>query len=124
MNFISWSFVCLFIAVFAGRLLFGRRKTERGFVWFTIAASTVFVMWHVPIYILIMLTSIGVDYAAALIIDRAPREWPWRRAVLAVSMATNLLMLGFFKYADFFLIMLERSMNVMGLGVQLPPTLG
>jgi len=120
MNFISWSFVCLFITVFAGRLLFGRRKTERGFVWFTIAASTVFVMWHVPIYILIMLTSIGVDYAAALIIDGAPREWPWRRAVLAVSMATNLLMLGFFKYADFFLIMLQRSMNAIGLGVQLP----
>ncbi len=102
MNFVSgWAFVSLFSAVMASRLLFGRRKTERPFVWFTIIASTIFEMWHVPIYILIMLTSISVDYAAALVIDRAPPVWPWRKAVLAVSMTTNLFILGFFKYADF-----------------------
>jgi alginate O-acetyltransferase complex protein AlgI len=120
MNFISWSFVYLFTTVLAGRFLFGRRKNERGFVWFTILASTVFVMWHVPIYILIMLTSISVDYTAAMFIDRAPREWPWRRAVLAVSMTVNLLILGFFKYADFSLAIAEHSLNLMGLGVHLP----
>ncbi len=119
MNFVSWSFVALFTVVLAGRLLFGCRKTERRFVWLTIVASTAFVMWHVPIYILVMLTSICVDYAAALIIDR-DRESYWSRAVLAVSMATNLLILGFFKYIDFFLGTLEHSINFMGIGVQLP----
>jgi alginate O-acetyltransferase complex protein AlgI len=120
MNFISWAFVVLFSAVFAARLLFGRRKTERGFVWFTIVASTAFVMWHVPIYILVMLTSISVDYVAALILDRTAPEWPWRKAVLAVSMTSNLLILGFFKYADFSLTMVERSLNWLGVAVQLP----
>ena len=120
MNFISWSFVVLFSIVLAGRFLFGRRKTERSFVWFTMVASTVFVMWHVPIYILVMLTSISVDYTAALLIDRAPRDSTWRRAVLGVSMATNLLILGFFKYADFSLKTVELSLNLMGFDVQLP----
>src|SRR5580698_1210408 len=120
MNFVSWAFVALFTIVFAGRLLFGRSKTERSFVWFTMAASTVFVMWHVPIYILVMLTSISVDYTAALIIDRAPAESGRRRAVLGVSMATNLLILGFFKYADFSLQTIEHSLNLMGIAVRMP----
>ena len=120
MNFVSWAFVSLFSAVMASRLLFGRRKTERPFVWFTIIASTIFVMWHVPIYILIMLTSISVDYAAALVIDRAPPVWPWRKAVLAVSMTTNLFILGFFKYADFALDLVKRSLSLMGLSVKMP----
>ena len=120
MNFISLSFVALFTIVFAGRLVFGRCKTERSFVWFTMVASTVFVMWHVPVYILVMLASISVDYTAARIIDSAPTESRWRRAVLCVSMATNLLILGFFKYADFFLRTVEHSLHLMGIGVQMP----
>src|SRR5580704_5871940 len=120
MNFISWSFVALFAVVLAGRLLFGRRSNEPGFVWLTIIASTVFVMWHVPVYILVMLASITIDYRAALLIDQNPREWPWRKAVLGISLTCNLLILGFFKYADFFLASVERSLNVLGLGVHLP----
>lgn len=120
MNFISWAFVALFSMVFAGRLMFGRRKTEPKFVWFTIVASTVFVMWHVPIYILVMLTSISVDYAAALLIDSQPLDWPWRKSVLIVSMTSNLLILGFFKYSDFFLATAERSLKQVGAIVHLP----
>jgi alginate O-acetyltransferase complex protein AlgI len=120
MNFISWSFVALFTIVFSGRLLFAHRKTERWFVWFTMVASTIFVMWHVPIYILVMLTSISVDYTAALVIDRAPADSAWRKGVLGISMATNLLILGFFKYADFSMQAVEHSLNLMGLGVKLP----
>jgi alginate O-acetyltransferase complex protein AlgI len=35
-------------------------------------------------------------------------------------MASNLLILGFFKYADFFLTITERSLTWLGFGVQLP----
>lgn len=120
MNFVSWSFVVLFLSVFVGRCALGQRKTERPFVWLTIVASTVFVMWHVPIYLLIMLTSISVDYTAALIIDRASPQSRWRDVVLGLSMATNLLILGFFKYADFFLQLSQRSLERLGLSVRLP----
>ena len=120
MNFISWSFVALFTIVLAARIAIGRRKTERRFVWLTILASTVFVMWHVPVYILIMLTTVTIDYTAARLIDGAPREWRWRRAVLAMALTCNLLLLGFFKYSNFSLITIEHSLNWLGMGVKLP----
>ena len=120
MNFISWSFVVLFTIVLAARILMGRRKTERSFVWFTIIASTVFVMWHVPVYILILLTTVTIDYTAARIIDGARRDWRWRKAVLATALTCNLLLLGFFKYANFSLVTIEQSLNWLGWGVQLP----
>ena len=120
MNFISWSFVVLFTIVLAARILMGRRKTERSFVWFTIIASTVFVMWHVPVYILILLTTVTIDYTAARIIDGARRDWRWRKAVLATALTCNLLLLGFFKYANFSLVTIEQSLNSLGWGVQLP----
>src|ERR1700675_3260625 len=116
MNFITWSFVLLFLPVFAGRLLFGQRKIERPFVWLTLFASTIFVMWHVPAYILIMLTSIGVDFLAARYIDSAEPGSLRRRWLLFLSMATNLLLLGFFKYADFALRTAQGALNVAGFG--------
>ena len=78
-----------------------RNKNERAFVWFTIVASTIFVMWHVPIYILVMLTTISVDYFAAILIARASEGSFNRRLLLFCSMAMNLAILGFFKYTNF-----------------------
>ena len=103
MNFISWAFVLLLIPVLVARWTIGRDRTERSFLYFVTAASTVFVCWYVPAYIGVMLVSIGVDYVAAIYIDRAPPGSPTRRVWLAASMTVNLLLLGFFKYADFFL---------------------
>jgi len=120
MNFVSWSFVILFTVVMAGRLLFGRRKTGDAFIWFTIVASTVFIMWHVPAYLGIMLATITIDYTAARVMDGAPRDWPWRKAVLGSSIAANLLLLGFFKYSDFALTSVARLLNLFGLSVQVP----
>ena len=101
MNFISWAFVFLIIPVAIARCTIGRNKNERSFVWLTIVASTIFVMWHVPIYILVMLITIIVDYFAAILIDRAPDRSIRRRLLLLFSMTTNLLILGFFKYTNF-----------------------
>ena len=101
MNFISWAFVLLFAPVFAARITIGRNRTERPFFWVVLVAGTVFVCWYVPVYIGVMLVSLGVDYVAAIMIDRAPRGSAARRVWLAGSMATNLALLGFFKYADF-----------------------
>jgi len=114
MNFISWAFVLLFLPVFAYRLIFGRRKIEPGFIAVTLVASTIFVMWHVPAYILIMLTSIGVDYVAARLIYREPDGSRRRKLFLVLSMTTNLLLLGFFKYANFALGSVERMLHSFG----------
>jgi alginate O-acetyltransferase complex protein AlgI len=119
MNFISWAFVFLFIPVFVLRNVIGREKNERAFMSLVMIASTIFVMWHVPIYILIMLTSIGVDYVAAIVISRAPPGALRRRLFLILSMTVNLALLGFFKYTNFFL---ETSEHLIGM-VARPPHL-
>jgi alginate O-acetyltransferase complex protein AlgI len=115
MNFISWAFVFLAIPILIGRAVFGRRKNERAFVWSTIFVSTIFVMWHVPAYITVMLTSIGVDYAAAIAIENAPAGSPRRKWFLALSMTTNLAILGFFKYTNFALMQTEHSLRLLGI---------
>lgn len=120
MNFVSWSFVLLVVPVLIGRAVFGRRKNERAFFWATILVSTIFVMWHVPAYIAVMLVSIGVDYAAALAIEAAPADSSRRKWFLALSMTTNLAILGFFKYTNFALTETEHSLRLMGVRTSFP----
>lgn len=103
MSFISWAFFLLMLPVLAARLTLGRKRTEPLYFAFIMLASTVFVCWYIPIYICIMLVSIGVDYVAARLIWGSPANSPWRGVYLFASLATNLLLLSFFKYANFFL---------------------
>lgn len=62
-------------------------------------ASWVFYMAFVPVYVLILLAIVLLDYVAALCIDRAaPRG---KRIALAISIAGNVGLLGAFKYYPF-----------------------
>ena len=120
MSFVSWAFALLFVPVLAARLLVGRRKTEPALIAIVLVASTVFVMWHVPVYILIMLTSIAVDYVAANVIHRAGEDEVRRKWWLVCSIGTNLALLGFFKYANFALDSLEQVLGWAGFAATLP----
>ena len=102
MNFVSWAFAALFTIVLASRLTIGRRKTEPAYVLVLIVSSAVFYAWHIPIYIGILVLSSGIDYLAALWLDRIPEAHQTRRRwVLAISLGTNLGLLAFFKYSGF-----------------------
>ncbi len=63
-------------------------------------ASLVFYAWGEPVYVLLMLFSTMSDYLHGRAID-ACRSQKGRRWLLASSLCINLLVLGFFKYADF-----------------------
>ena len=69
-----------------------------------VAASLVFYAWGEPVYLLLMLLSIGMNYAFGLLIDRAREEGmspAKRRFHLVMGVAANLSFLVFFKYAGF-----------------------
>ena len=120
MSFVSWAFVILFTLVLAARVSIGRRKIEPAFVLVLLMASTVFYAWHVPIYILILLMSAGIDYWAALALERVPVvQQAKRRWILAVSMTANLGLLGFFKYANLLTDAVARA--AAWAGIQLEP---
>ena len=117
MNFVSWEFLMLVFPIMVLRLTLGRRRTEPIFLWSVALASTIFVAWHVPAYIFIMLTSILVDYWAAVGILRWGSRH--RNLLLAASLSTNLALLGFFKYTNFFLQVTEDLATSLGADIHL-----
>ena len=82
--------------------------------------SLLFYGWGEPKYILIMLFSTVFDYCNGLGIGRcrAKGNEKGAKAVLVLSVAGNLAILGFFKYTDFAIV------NVNGLLGTAIPTLG
>ncbi len=67
-----------------------------------LAASCFFYMWFKPIYILILLVTIIIDYSAALMIERyrgSPRK---SKAWLVASIVSTLTVLFIFKYQGLF----------------------
>jgi D-alanyl-lipoteichoic acid acyltransferase DltB (MBOAT superfamily) len=120
-NFVSYSFIALFLVAFASRLTIGRRKVERSYLAVLLVASLVFYGWHVPQFLGILLLSAVIDYVAALELGKrqgAPRST--RRWILAVSLGANLGLLGFFKYANFVLDAFGDLARVAGLEPAMP----
>ena len=80
--------------------------------WFLLLiASALFYMAFIPVYILILLFTIVVDYCAGIAIDRsegAPRKW-----FLVLSIVANVGALAFFKYFNF---AAENLNLLLGLG--------
>ena len=64
--------------------------------------SLFFYAWGEPTYVLLMLFSIAMDYGLGLWLEREKTRRGGRpKRVLVLAVALNLLLLGFFKYADF-----------------------
>ena len=98
MLFSSIEFICLFLPLtLVGTALVARVAPEKGIVLFLIAASAIFYGWHIPAYLLLLAISVLVNYAAGLALARRPDK-----RLLALGVAFNLGLLGYFKYAGFF----------------------
>ena len=67
-----------------------------------LAASCFFYMWFKPVYILILLTTIVIDYVAARMIDRYRNQRGKARAWLVASIVSTLTVLFVFKYQGLF----------------------
>lgn len=71
------------------------------FRWFhLLVASSVFYMFFIPQYILILLVTILIDYAAAIWIERTSNKK--KKTYLIISIISTCLVLFIFKYFDFF----------------------
>lgn len=67
--------------------------------------SLVFYAWGEPVYVLLMLFVIALNYAAGRLLERFPADSApgQRRGVLVLSVVLNLMILGVFKYTGFFM---------------------
>lgn len=67
-----------------------------------IGASLFFYAYFNPIYLLIIIASILVNYTLAKVILRFDESVHWKKAALIVGILFNIGLLGYFKYYDFF----------------------
>lgn len=99
MVFSSFEFIYLFLPpVLAGFLLLRWLGSERGIIWWLIAASIAFYAWWSPLHLLLLIGSVIVNYALhrQIVQHRS-------KLVLTIGIVGNLATLAYFKYADFFL---------------------
>src|SRR5919206_1969435 len=111
----------VFLFVFLPGVMLGwwtlRPKYSR--LAFLTGASWVFYAWWDWRFLPLMLSTTTVDYVAALALGRTETERR-RRALLIGSLSINLALLGYFKYAGFFLGSLDGIGGALGLSVAVP----
>ena len=72
-----------------------------------LAASLLFYAWGEPVYVFLMLLSILLNYFCGLEIAGRAEQGESARGIFLFSVAVNLGLLGFFKYAGFLIRMLD-----------------
>ncbi len=107
MSFVSPTFAVFFVVALALYLVLRHRWQNL----LLLVTGAIFYGWEHPEWVLLLYLSAGIDYFAAIGMERYPEH---RRPLLAVSVTANLSLLGWFKYANF------GSSNLRALGFDTP----
>ncbi|MBQ7957541.1 MAG: MBOAT family protein [Clostridia bacterium] len=83
----------------------------RNFVLF--AVSLFFYGWGEPVYLFLMVFTVLINYVCAFIIDSRRKKEKSTKSTLVIGVVLNLLLLGYFKYATFFLESLQSILPFM-----------
>ena len=81
--------------------------------------SLFFYGWGEPVYVLLMVATIAINYICGAIIHNRKAAGKKAKAALVVGIVLNLLILGFFKYATFLLESLQAVLPFLA-GVPVP----
>ena len=74
--------------------------------------SLIFYAWGEPIYILLMIFSSIVDFINGKNIEKHKDDNKKKKFYLIISIIINISLLGFFKYADFFIKVINNILNL------------
>src|SRR5579862_3052691 len=107
MLFSSFTFLFQFLPATILAFAAARLHSPRAGIMVLVMASLVFYGAWRPVYLLLFLGSVGVNFALGLAMVKPER----RRAVGLFGVALNLSVLGFFKYANF---LIETAHDVSG----------
>jgi alginate O-acetyltransferase complex protein AlgI len=103
MLFNSFEFLLAFLpAVVAGYFAFNRLSGRWGNAWL-VAASLFFYAWWRVEYLALLAASIAVNFTVGRAIMRRAAQGLPTRTILVAGIAFNLALLGYFKYANFFM---------------------
>ncbi len=102
MLFNSFTFILIFLPItLAGFYIFGRLGAQWAVMAWLTGASLFFYGWWNPLYLLLILASIGFNYAIGVGLGSTERPAA-RLWLMIVGVAANLGLLGYYKYANFF----------------------
>jgi alginate O-acetyltransferase complex protein AlgI len=106
--------LAFFPATLLGFFLLARLSTEAAAAWLG-AASLVFYGWWSLEAVPLLLGSIGCNFAVSRwLVPTAPLSEQARRHLMYGAVATNLALLGFFKYANFFVDNMNAGLGASG----------
>jgi len=105
MLFSSLEFLLLFVPIVYGLYFLFPIRLRNGWL---LAASLFFYAWGEPVFVLIMIGSIGLNYVLALRIEELEGKAGARRLILIIAVAMNLGILMIFKYMNFITESLHR----------------
>jgi alginate O-acetyltransferase complex protein AlgI len=108
MVFSSLEFLFLFLPLMLAAYF---AMPDRGKNAVLLLFSLLFYAWGEPVYVLLMLFSMGINYGLGRVIA-ARRGDSSAKLVLVLSIAINLLLLGVFKYGDFVVANLNGLLHI------------
>lgn len=102
MLFNSYVFLFIYLPItFAGFMLLGRYHRGAAIAWLFGASLTFYAFWDAR-YLALLLGSITFNYLMGRLLVRCGALTRAARWTLTAGVATNLLLLGYYKYANFF----------------------
>jgi D-alanyl-lipoteichoic acid acyltransferase DltB (MBOAT superfamily) len=104
MLFNSYPFIFLFLPVaLVGYFILNKRKLViAGKVWLALASVVFYAYWNVK-FVALLLASICFNYVVGAALLRMHPGNGRKKAVLVAGIVVNLLVLGYYKYANFFI---------------------
>ncbi|MFY1894444.1 MBOAT family O-acyltransferase [Achromobacter xylosoxidans] len=122
MLFNTYEFLFAFLPVtcLVGWFLLARNATRLAVIWLFAASLVFYGSWSAEA-IPLLLASALFNYGSGAVIERADRH---RKALLALAVCCNLLLLGYFKYSNFLIDNLAPLLGLATgarLNIELPP---
>ena len=110
MQFNSWQFAMFFAVVYALYLAMGHKKQNHLLL---VSSYLFYSVWDWRFSFLLLFSTI-VDYGCGIAMDRSATQ-SRRRLFLAASLTSNLGILGFFKYFNFFISSAQALLDNLGI---------
>ena len=102
MPFNSYLFIFLFLPLsLLGYHLIGQSERPRSAIGWLVAASLIFYGWYNPVYAVLIACSILFNYIVGIQLANRKKN-NQRKSIMALGVTINILLLGYFKYANFF----------------------
>lgn len=118
MLFNSYIFIFAFLPVVLAVYFWVRRHPDRRWtIAWLVLASLVYYAWWKPEFLLLLLVSVSVNAGFGKVLCNGGLSRPASRAVLTAGVLFNLGLLGYFKYAMFFM---ENLNQWFGAGLTVP----